>query len=91
LKERYPLIPIERYEWRRENGRTSTLDPHHERSAARSWPRESMTIRAGGGVAGVTGMSFPGDGSTSSGARRCRRDGIGTHVEPNVWVLHRVD
>ena len=40
-----------------------------------------------------TAMQFPGDGEyTFPGglAPLVVRDGIGVHVEPNVWVLHRV-
>ena len=38
-------------------------------------------------------MPFPATARTSSPARSRRssfEDGIGTHVEPNVWVLHRL-
>ena len=66
-KERYPLIPIERYvEWRREDG--SHFDPWiriHERVGGEilaSAP-ESMTIRAPATEwEEWTGMSFPDDG-----------------------------
>ena len=98
-KERYPLIPIERYiEWRRDDG--SHFDPWirvHERVGGEilSPAPESMTIRLP--VAEwqeLTGMSFPEDGEYVfpgglSTLSVC--DGIGTHVEPNVWVLHRAD
>ena len=39
-----------------------------------------------------TGMAFPGDGEyvfPGCLATLVVEDGIGTHVEPNVWVLHR--
>jgi hypothetical protein len=38
-------------------------------------------------------MSFPEDGEyvfPGGLATLTVRDGIGVHVEPNVWVLHRV-
>ena len=97
-KERYPLIPIERYiEWRRSDG--SHFDPWiriHERVGGEilSPAPESMTIR--GSVAEWeewTAMGFPDDGEyifPGGLAALVVRDGIGTHVEPNVWVLHRV-
>jgi GNAT superfamily N-acetyltransferase len=99
LKERYPLIPIERYiEWRRADG--SHFDPWiriHERVGGEilAPAPQSMTIRLP--VAEwqeLTGMSFPGDGEyvfPRGLATLSVSDGIGTHVEPNVWVLHRVD
>jgi GNAT superfamily N-acetyltransferase len=96
-KERYPLIPIETYiEWRREDG--THLDPWlriHERVGGEilaAAPR-SMVIRAPAtDWAEWTGMSFPGDGEyVFPGALSTLvvEEGIGTHVEPNVWVLHR--
>jgi GNAT superfamily N-acetyltransferase len=97
-KERYPLVPIERYaEWRREDG--SHFDPWlrlHERVGGEivALAPESMTIR---GTAAEweewTGMPFPGDGDfvfPGCLAPVTFVDGIGTHVEPNVWVHHRV-
>jgi hypothetical protein len=42
----------------------------------------------------LTGMSFPADGEyvfPGGLATLTVQDGIGTHVEPNVWVLHRVE
>ncbi len=97
-KERYPLIPIETYmEWRREDG--THFDPWlriHERVGGEilaAAPR-SMVIRAPAtDWAEWTGMSFPGDGEyVFPGALSTLvvEEGIGTHVEPNVWVLHRV-
>jgi 2-C-methyl-D-erythritol 2,4-cyclodiphosphate synthase len=97
-KERYPLIPIESYiEWRREDG--SHFDPWirvHEVVGGEilaAAPR-SMVIR--GSVAEWaewTGMAFPGNGEyvfPGCLATLVVEDGIGTHVEPNVWMLHRV-
>jgi GNAT superfamily N-acetyltransferase len=97
-KERYPLTPIETYmEWRRRDG--SRLDPWlriHEVVGGEilaAAPR-SMVIR---GTAAEweewTGMAFPSDGEyvfPGGLATLVFDDGVGTHVEPNVWVLHRL-
>jgi GNAT superfamily N-acetyltransferase len=95
-KERYPLIPIERYiEWRREDG--SHFDPwirihEHVGGEILAPAPESMTMEAP--VADWeewTGMRFPGDGEyvfPGALATLAVRDGVGTHVEPNVWLLH---
>jgi len=98
LKERYPLIPIETYMgWRREDG--THFDPWiriHERMGAvivAAAPR-SMVMRAP--VADWedwTGMRFPADGEyvfPGALATLVVADGIGTHVEPNVWLRHDV-
>ena len=99
LKDRYPLIPIEQYvEWRREDG--SHFDPWlraHERLGgviARPCP-ESMFMQAP--VADWeqwTGMQFP-DAGTYIVPRMLAplevRDGVGTHIEPNVWMRHPLD
>ncbi len=40
-----------------------------------------------------TEMRFPGDGEyvfPGALATLVVEDGVGTHVEPNIWVLHRV-
>jgi GNAT superfamily N-acetyltransferase len=97
LKDRYPLIPIERYvEWRREDG--SHFDPWirvHERIGGvvvRPCP-ESMFMQAP--VADWqewTGMQLPEDGTYIVPGMLAPlevKDGVGTHVEPNVWLLHR--
>ena len=42
----------------------------------------------------LTGMRFPADGEfvfPGGLATLTVRDGVGVHVEPNVWVLHRVE
>jgi GNAT superfamily N-acetyltransferase len=99
LKERYPLIPIERYlAWRREDG--SHFDPWlriHERVGGKivaPAPR-SMTIAAPVSTwEKWTGMSLPDDGTyvfPGGLAPLAVEDGRGVHVEPNVWVVHRVD
>lgn len=97
-KERYPLIPIERYaEWRRVDG--SHFDPWlriHELVGGEivALAPESMAIR---GTADEweewTGMAFPEDGAyvfPGGLAPVVFVDGVGTHVEPNVWVHHPV-
>ena len=97
-KDRYPLIPIERYlSWRRADG--SHFDPWlrlHERVGGEilAAAPDSMTIEAP--VAdweAWTGMAFPEDGDyvVPGMLDPLRvRDGRGRHVEPNVWVVHRL-
>lgn len=97
-KERYPLVAIERYlEWRRHDG--SHFDPWiraHERMGGEilAAAPESMTIRASvTDWEDWTGMRFPEDGEyvfPGGLATLSVRDGVGTHVEPNVWLLHGV-
>ncbi len=97
-KERYPLIPIESYvAWRRDDG--THFDPWlriHERVGGEiiALAPESMTIH---GTAAEwqewTGMEFPGDGDyvfPGCLAPVTFVDGVGTHLEPNVWVHHRI-
>jgi GNAT superfamily N-acetyltransferase len=97
-KERYPLIAIEEYvRWRRDDG--AHFDPWirvHELVGGElleAAPR-SMVIRApAADWSEWTGMAFPGDGEyvfPGGLATLVVEDGIGTHVEPNVWMLHRV-
>jgi GNAT superfamily N-acetyltransferase len=98
LKERYPLIPIEEYiAWRRDDG--SHFDPWirlHERVGGEiiAAAPESMIMRAP--VADWeewTGMRFPADGEyvfPGALATLVIEDGVGTHVEPNVWLRHAV-
>jgi GNAT superfamily N-acetyltransferase len=98
LKERYPLIPIERYqEWRRDDG--SHFDPwlrihEHVGGEIVAPAPESMTIAAPVETwEEWTGMRFPRDGTyifPGGLAPLVVSDGVGVHVEPNVWVLHRV-
>ena len=97
-KQHYPLIPIERYMgWRRADG--SHFDPWlriHERVGGEliAPAPESMVITAP--VADWeewTGMALPDDGDhvvPGMLAPLVVRDGIGRHVEPNVWVVHRI-
>jgi GNAT superfamily N-acetyltransferase len=99
LKDRYPLIPIERYvQWRRADG--SHFDPWiraHERlggTIVGPCP-DSMLIQAP--VAdweAWTGMQFPEDGVYIVPGMLAPlevHEGVGTHVEPNVWMRHGVD
>jgi GNAT superfamily N-acetyltransferase len=96
LKARYPLIPIERYvEWRREDG--SHFDPWirlHERVGGTiigPCPR-SMVMRAPvSDWEEWTGLEYPDDGEyvfRGALATLVVEDGVGTHVEPNVWLRH---
>jgi GNAT superfamily N-acetyltransferase len=97
-KERYPLTPIERYaEWRRPDG--SHFDPWlriHELVGGEivALAPESMTIRGSAADwAEWTGMAFPEDGTyvfQGCLAPVTFVDGVGTHVEPNVWVHHLI-
>jgi GNAT superfamily N-acetyltransferase len=98
LKARYPLIPIERYlTWRREDG--AHFDPWirvHERVGGEiiAPSPESMTIEAPvSDWEDWTGMRFPDDGDyvvPELLAPLYVRDGVGRHVEPNVWLRHRL-
>ncbi len=98
FKSRYPLIPIERYiGWRRDDG--SHFDPWirvHERAGAVIAQAAPHSMRIEAPVADWeewTAMRFPGDGSfvvPGMLATLDVRDGVGVHVEPNVWLRHRV-
>lgn len=98
LKHRYPLIPIERYiGWRREDG--SHFDPWlraHERLGGvivAPCPRSMLIEGAVTEWEEWTGMQFPEDGTyvvpRMLAPLEVRR-GVGTHVEPNVWMRHAV-
>lgn len=96
LKSSYPLIPIESYvTWRLEDGRH--FDPWiriHERIGGRivAPAPDSMTIEAPvGDWEDWTAMLFPADGEyvfPGGLAPLVVRDGVGRHVEPNVWLVH---
>jgi GNAT superfamily N-acetyltransferase len=98
LKADYPLIPIERYmEWRRDDG--SHFDPWlriHERVGGRIVAAAPESMRMEAPIADWeewTGMRFPEDGIyvvPGALAPVEVRDGVGLHVEPNVWVVHSV-
>ena len=98
LKSRYPLISIEEYiGWRREDG--THFDPWiriHERVGGQiivAAP-QSMFMRApSSDWEQWTGMSFPADGEyvfPGALATLVVANGVGTHVEPNVWLKHSV-
>jgi hypothetical protein len=98
LKERYPLVPIERYTaWRRPDG--AHFDPWirlHERVGGRILrpAPESMTMEAPAeDWARWTGLDLPEDGVyvfPGGLAPLEVRGGVGRHVEPNVWMVHEV-
>jgi GNAT superfamily N-acetyltransferase len=98
LKERYPLISIERYvEWRREDG--THFDPwiriheHIGGEIIRTAP-QSMVIEAPASEwEAWTGLRLPEDGTYVVQGMLAPlevRDGVGRHVEPNVWMRHRL-
>ena len=97
-KERYPLVPIERYaEWRRSDG--LLFDPWmrvHERLGAPILKSEPRSLRITGSVADWeewTGMAFPASGEywfprgLATVAIDRERD-RGSYWEPNVWMCH---
>ena len=98
LKERYPLIPIEQYVgWRRADG--SHFDPWlrtHERlggTIVAPAPRSMLVEAPVADWQEWTGMPFPEDGAYVVPGMLAPlevRGGVGTHVEPNVWVRHEV-
>jgi GNAT superfamily N-acetyltransferase len=98
LKSSYPLIPIERYmKWRRDDG--THFDPWiriHERIGGRilAPAPNSMTIEAPvSDWEEWTGMRFPEPGEyifPRALAPLIVHDGVGRHVEPNVWLVHDV-
>jgi GNAT superfamily N-acetyltransferase len=97
-KSDYPLIPIERYMcWRRPDG--THFDPWiriHELIGGKilAAAAESMTIEAPvSDWEEWTGMNFPDDGEhivPGMLAPLQVDDGVGRHVEPNVWLRHSV-
>ena len=97
-KDRYPLIPIEEYAtWRREDG--THFDPWlriHERVGGEilAPALRSMVMEAPvSDWEEWTGMRFPADGEyvfPGALATLLVENGVGTHVEPNVWVRHAV-
>ena len=97
-KAAYPLIPIERYvEWRRDDG--AHFDPWlriHERVGGEIFAPapESMVIEAPAAEwEEWTGLALPEDGVYVVQGMLAPlevRDGVGRHVEPNVWVRHDV-
>jgi hypothetical protein len=100
LKNRYPLVPIDRYAgWRRADG--SLFDPWlrvHERLGARMLKPEPESLRITGTVAeweSWTEMAFPesGDYPFPGGLAPVtidREADLGSYWEPNVWMRHAV-
>ena len=99
-KERYPLIPIERYAtWTRDDG--LPFDPWirvHVRAGGRIVRASpaSMTLRAPlADWAEWTGLSFPESGQylPAGAAAPVTADvdaGEAVYLDPNVWVVHQV-
>ena len=95
-KDRYPLIPMERYiTWRRDDG--LRFDPWlrvHERLGAELLEVCPASMRIAGTTAEWeewTGHVFPDDGDylVPGGLVPVRFvDGHGVYVEPNVWMRH---
>ena len=100
LKDRYPLVPIERYAaWRRADG--SLFDPWlriHERLGATVLRPEPESLRITGTVAeweSWTELAFPesGDYPFPGGLAPVTIDpeaDVGSYWEPNVWMRHAV-
>jgi GNAT superfamily N-acetyltransferase len=98
LKERYPLIPLERYvHWRRDDG--LPFDPWirlHVRLGAELADVCPESMRVTGTVAEWeewTGLHFPDEGDyVVPGALVpvTFAEGLGVYVEPNVWMRHPV-
>ncbi|WP_298383961.1 MULTISPECIES: hypothetical protein [Ferrimicrobium] len=99
-KERYPLVPIERYAtWRRPDG--SLFDPWmrvHERAGASVLKAETRSLGITASVSDWeewTGLEFPETGqywfpgglATLAVDRAKDR---GSYFEPNVWMHHRL-
>jgi hypothetical protein len=99
-KERYPLVPIERYAaWRRADG--FLFDPWmrvHERLGAAVLQPEPHSLRITGAVAeweAWTEMSFPESGEYPfpgglAPVEIDRGADAGRYWEPNVWMRHDV-
>jgi hypothetical protein len=97
-KDRYPLIPIERYAYW-ERGDAMPFDPWlrvHARLGATILRPEPESMRIEGPVnewERWTGMTFPQNGEYvfPFGLAPLRvHDGVGSYWEPNVWMLHPV-
>ena len=95
-KERYPLIPMERYaRWTRDD--LLPFDPWlrvHARLGAELLEVCPASMRIEGGVGeweDWTGLAFPDDGDylvPGALVPVCVEDGRGIYVEPNVWMRH---
>jgi len=98
LKERYPLVPIDRYAaWTREDG--LPFDPWirvHVRLGGRIFRAAPRSMTMTGSVAdweSWAGMAFPESGEyvvprAASLVHIDREAAIGTYDDPNVWVVH---
>jgi len=98
LKHRYPLTPISRYiTWTTDEG--LLFDPWlrvHARLGGRiikPCPRSETTIAPIADFEKWTGMKFPDSGSYivpdgMAPVEIDRETGLGTYVEPNVWMHH---
>jgi hypothetical protein len=99
-KERYPLVPIERYAaWRRDDG--LLFDPWmrvHERLGADVLRPEPRSLHITGAVAeweDWVGMPFPESSEYVfpqglATVRIDREADRGEYWEPNVWMRHRI-
>jgi hypothetical protein len=99
-KDRYPLVPIERYAaWRRDDG--LPFDPWvriHERAGGEILKPEPHSLRITGTVAEWeewTGMAFPESGEYVfpgglATVEIDREQDVGRYWEPNVWIRHQV-
>jgi GNAT superfamily N-acetyltransferase len=98
LKERYPLIPIEEFiTWRRDDG--THHDPWirtHERVGGvieRAAPHSMLIEAPVADWEEWTQLLFPADGTYIVPGMLAPleiRDGVGVHVEPNVWLRHQI-
>lgn len=97
-KDRYPLIPIDRYaRWARPDG--LPFDPWvrvHVRLGATLLGTEPRSLQIEAPVSDWeewTGMTFPDDGEyvfPAGLAPLSVRQGIGSYWEPNIWMRHQV-
>jgi hypothetical protein len=100
IKERYPLVPIERYAtWRRADG--FLFDPWmrvHERLGATILRAEPQSLRITGTVGeweDWTASGYPTSGSYSfpgglAALEIDRSRDVGSYWEPNVWMQHEL-
>lgn len=98
LKDRYPLIPIDRYAyWRRDDG--AAFDPWirtHVRRGGRVAKPVSRSLKITGTISEWeqwTDMRFPDDGEYTfprglAPLAVSRDQDLGSYWEPNVWVVH---
>ncbi|MGH7639958.1 MAG: GNAT family N-acetyltransferase [Candidatus Dormibacteria bacterium] len=97
-KDRYPLVPIERYaKWRRSDG--LPLDPWmrvHERVGGTMLRVEPRSLHINAAVADWetwTKMAYPEDGQyvfPGGLAPLTVAAAVGDYWEPNIWMLHEV-